>query len=379
MSSIELKVETQDLDFFDKFLRKGLVRPPVDSLRSGGSYDPISRAYQLTYRGHIRKNEKEFVFEIRLSATPDEVHPLDISIELVSPKCRTSEKEIEYLLNLLISRIRKSEKNAKEKPLKTFEYEAHLSTSVYPLKSTIGFGKYKLVPVEKQDEQGWKCKLKFSVEAIGKDDSLTNATIEAKKIVAWLSLVFGKLIRLQSFSEITPDPKPVIHFETIKRPDFRPVKHPFGGEIRIPHDFMELWNNFCSLPSEMHESFVSSCLCYQTAMEMRITHMPVSYQLFITAVEVIARKVVRGGAKKRFVEFICQSLKQLNSQFKKSVGRFYDRRSAFLHEKGIGLGMIPSFGIRSLEDIPFAELWHLEIIVNAALIGFLKNIKNFRP
>ena len=65
MLSLELKLETQDLDFFDKILRKGLVRPPVDSLRSEGSYDPVSRAYQLTYRGHIRKDEKEFVFEMK--------------------------------------------------------------------------------------------------------------------------------------------------------------------------------------------------------------------------------------------------------------------------------------------------------------------------
>ena len=379
MLSIELNLEPQDLEFFDKFLRKELVSPPVDSLRSGGSYDPISRAYQLTYKGHIRKDEKEFVFEIMLSATPKEVHPLGISIELVSSGYKTSEKEIEYLLDLLISRIRQSEKNSKKKPLMTFEYEARLSTSAYPLKSTIGFGKYKLVPTEKQDELGWECKLKFSVEAIDKDDSLTNATIEAKKIAAWLSLVFSKLIRVKSFSKITADPKSEIHFETIERPDLRPVKHPFGGELKIPHDFMELWNNFSALPPEIHESFVSSCLCYQNAMEMELTHMPVSYQLFITAVEVIARKVVEGGAKKRFVQFICQSLKQSNSQFRKSIGRFYDRRSALLHEKGIGLGRIPTFGIRSVEDIPFAELWHLEVIVDAALLGFLKNVENFRP
>jgi hypothetical protein len=279
---------------------------------------------------------------------------------------------MEYLLNLLISRIRESEENAKKKPLKTFDYEARLSTSDNTVKSTIIFGKYKLVPIEKQEGMERMCKLKFSVEAIDKHDSLTNAIIEGKKIAAWLSLVFNKLIRLKSFSEITVDPKPEMHFETIERPDLRPIKHSFGEELRIPHDFMELWNNFCSLPSEMYESFVSSCLCYQTAREMELTHAPVSCQLYVTAIEVIARKVVKGRPTERFVEFVCQSLKRSDKQFRKILREFYGRRSAFLHEKGIGLGMIPSFGIRSLEDIPVTELWQLEIIVNAALIGFLK-------
>lgn len=377
MLSIELKLETQDLDFFDKFLRKGLVRPPVDSLRSQGSYNPGSRAYQLTYRGHIGKDEKEFVFEMKLSATPKDVYPLDLTVELVSPRLETSEEEIESLLDLLVSRIRESEENAKKKPLKTFEYEARLSTSDNTLKSTIIFGKYKLVPIEKQEGMGRICKLKFSVEAIDKHDSLTNAIIEGKKIAAWLSLVLSKLTLLESFSEITVDPKPEVHFETVERPDLRPIKHSFGEELKIPHDFMELWNNFCSLPSEMYESFVSSCLCYQTAREMELTHAPVSCQLYVTAIEVIARKVVKGGPTERFVKFICQSLKRSEKQFRKILRGFYGRRSAFLHEKGIGLGIIPSFGIRSLEDIPVTELWQLEIIVNAALIGFLKNIRNF--
>ena len=370
MSSIELNVDIRDLHFFDVFLRKGLVKPPVVSLRSHGSYSPESKAYQLIYEVHIRKEEKEYDFGIELSATQKKV---SLSVKLVSPKQMISKKERERLLKLFILRIKEAEKNAKDKPLKTFQYEAHLSTSVYPLRSTIQFGKYKLAPLNKRGEQGWECKLRFGVEAIDKDESLTNATVEAKRIVAWLSLAFATLIRLKSFSEITVDPKPVIHFEKIRRPDLRGVKHLFAHELEVPHDFMELWDNFCSLPSEMGESFVSSCLCFQLAMEMRATHPPLSYQLFVTAVEVIAREVIKAGPSKRFVEFICRSLEQSDERFRKLVRRFYDRRSALVHEKGVGLGLIPTFGIRSFDQIPGSELWHLEIYVNAALIGFLKS------
>ena len=380
MTTIKLNVSREDLQYFDKFLSKEIVTPPVDSLRARGSYNRSSGLYQRKYEILIKKDEKEVVFKIGLSATPDKINPLHISAKLTPSGHKFSEKEIEYLLGLLISRIKEAEKNTREKPLETFEYEARLSTSYYPLKSTIEFGKYKLVPSEERDEQAWECKLKFAVEAIDKDYSLTEATIEAKIIAAWLSLVFNILIRFKAFSEITVDPKPTIHYETIERPDFRPVKHSFGGEIKIPKDFMELWNNFYSLPSEIRENFVSSCLCYQVAMEMRTTHAPLSYQLFVTAVEVIAKKVVVGEARARvrarFVDFICQSLKRTDEQFGEKITKFYGTRSAIVHEKGIGLGFIPSFDIRSFEEIPGEELWDLEIIVNAALIGFLSNFKN---
>ena len=342
MLSVELDINPQNLHYFDKFLSEGIVRPPVNSLRAGGSYDRSSGLYQRTYEVLIKKDGKEVVVNITLSATQDKVNPLEISTESMHA-------------------------------CKTFEYEARLSTSYYPLKSTIEFGKYTLVPSEKRDEQGWECKLKFTVEEIDKDYSLTEATIEAKIVAAWLSLVFNILIRLKSFSEITTAPKPITNFETIERPDLRPIKHSFGEEIRIPHDFMELWNNFCSLPSEIREGFISCCLCYQVAMEMRNTHNPLSYQLFITAVDVIAAKVVKEKPTKRFVDFICKNLKQYDKEFINKLRGFYGRRSAILHERGIGLGFIPSFGIESFEEIPHEELWELEIIVNAALIDFLKN------
>ena len=373
MLSVELDINPQNLHYFDKFLSEGIVRPPVNSLRAGGSYDRSSGLYQRTYEVLIKKDGKEVVVNITLSATQDKVNPLEISTESTPLEHKFSEEEIEYLINLLISRIREAEKNTKEKLMKTFEYEARLSTSYYPLKSTIEFGKYTLVPSEKRDEQGWECKLKFTVEEIDKDYSLTEATIEAKIVAAWLSLVFNILIRLKSFSEITTAPKPITNFETIERPDLRPRKHSFGEEIRIPHDFMELWNNFCSLPSEIREGFISCCLCYQVAMEMRNTHNPLSYQLFITAVDFIAAKVVKEKPTKRFVDFICKNLKQYDKEFINKLRGFYGRRSAILHEKGIGLGFIPSFGIESFEEIPHEELWELEIIVNAALIDFLKN------
>jgi len=378
MTTLELDIEPQELHYFDRFLSKGIMGPPVDSLRAEGSYDHNTRTYHRTYRVTIIKDAKTFVFRIELSATSEKINPLNVSIESEPSEHKFSENDVEKLLNLLISRVREAEKKTKEKPLKTFEYEAHLLTSLYPMKSTIEFGKYKLVPVENPTKEGWECKLKFGVEAIDKDYSLTNATIEAKIVAAWLSLIFNIHVHLKSFSEITSDPEPVVHFETVERPDLRPVKHPFGGEIKIPHDFIELWNNFYSLPPKTRESFISSCLCYQVAMEMRMTHIPLSYQLFITAVEVIARKVIGSevGPTKRFIDFICQVLERPNKEFKKRIRRFYNRRSALLHEEGIGLGFVPSFGIRSFQAVPMEELWDLEIIVNAALIGFLKACKN---
>jgi hypothetical protein len=329
------------------------------------------------YRVTIIKDAKKIVFRIDLSATSEGINPLNVFIESEPLEHKFSENDVEKLLSLLLSRIREAEKKTKEKPLKTFEYEAHLLTSEYLLKSTIEFGKYKLVPVENSTLEGWECKLKFSVEEIDKDYSLTSATIEAKIIAAWLSLIFNIHIHLKSFSEITPDPEPVINLETIERPDLRGVKHSFGGEIKIPHDFIELWNNFYSLPPKTRESFISSILCYQVAMEMRMTHIPLSYQLFVTAVEVMAREVIGSevGPTKRFIDFICQVLERSDEEFKKRIRGFYKRRSALVHEKGIGLGFVPSFDIRSFQAVPMEEIWDLERIVNATLIGFLKAYK----
>lgn len=379
MPTLELDIKPHELHYFDKFLNKEIMEPPVNSLKAGGSYDYNTKTYNRTYKVTIIKDEKTIVFKIELSAISEKIKPLKISIESKPSEHRFSEIEVEKLLKLLISRVKEAEKKTKEKPVKTFEYEARLLTSVYLLKSTIEFGKYKLVPVENPTKAGWECKLKFSVEAIDKDYSLTNATIEAKIVTAWLSLILNIYIHLKSFVEITPDPEPTIHFETVERPDLRPVKHPFGGEIKIPHDFIQLWNKFYSLPPKTRESFISSCLCYQLAMEMRMTHIPLSYQLFVTAIEVIAREAIGSEAKptKRFIEFICQILNRSEKEFRKRVRLFYSRRSAILHEKGIGLGYIPSFDIRSFQAVPMRELWDLEIIVNATLIGFLKTYKKF--
>ena len=66
---------------------------------------------------------------------------------------------------------------------------------------------------------------------------------------------------------------------------------------------------------------------------------------------------------------------QPDKEFRKRVRRFYRRRSAILHEKSVGVGFVPSFGIRSFQAVAMGELWDLEIIVNAALIGFLKASK----
>lgn len=350
---------------------------PVNSLRAEGSYDYNKKTYNRTYKVIIEKDEKTISFLIELSVIREKLNPIKISLESKPLEHNFSENEVKNLLDVLISRIRAAEKKTKEKPMKTFEYEARLATLVYPIKSTIKFGKYKLVPVETQTKEGWECKLKFNVEAIDKNHSITDATVEAKIIAAFLSLVFSKQISLKSFSEITLDPKPITNFETVDRPDLRPVKHLFAGELRIPHDFKELWKNFYSLSQKARESFISSCLCFQVAMEMRMTHIPLSYQLFVTTIEVIAREIIGSDVKptERFIEFIFQNLDPSDKELRKRARRFYGKRSAILHEKGIGLGFIPSFDIRSFETVPMRDLWELEIFVNAALIGFLKSFK----
>lgn len=232
MLSMKLDVSPQDLHFLDKFLRRNLAKPPVDSLRSHGSPSADLKVYRLQYQGHIRIDEKEYVFEVRLSADQDEISAVDISVKSASPKWGTSEEEKADMLRELVSRIRESEQNTKEKLLKTFDHEAHLSTSIYPLESTVEFGQYKLSPLEKRGDEGWECKLTFRVEAIDEDDSVTYATIEAKKMAAYLSTIFGTTIRFRSLSETTVDQKAEIHLEKIERPDLRPVKRPFASELK---------------------------------------------------------------------------------------------------------------------------------------------------
>ena len=82
MATIKLNVSREDLHYFDKFLSKEIVTPPVDSLRAHGSYNRSSRLYQRKYEILIKKDEKEVVFKIGLSATPDKINPLHISAKL---------------------------------------------------------------------------------------------------------------------------------------------------------------------------------------------------------------------------------------------------------------------------------------------------------
>jgi len=381
MTTIILKIAKTDLAYFDKFLSKAIMKSPVNSLRAIGQYDRNLNIYHRMYEVLIRKDEREIVFEISLSATSEKVNPLDISTKSVSTNYKFSKEETKELLDLLTSRIREAEKNTKLKPMKTFEYEAHLSTSIYPLKSTIKFGKYKLIPSDKRDEQGWGCKLRYFVESIDEDFSLADATLEAKTIAAWLSVIYNIDIRFKGFSKTTPDPEPIINYETIKRPDLRPVKHAFAEELKIPYDFISFWKNFYSLPPEIKAGFISSCLCYQVAMDLRLKYSALSYQLFVTAVEVIAKRVVSyASVQKRFIEFICRSINQIpQKQFQKKLEKFYGIRSAIVHENGIGFGFLPSLDIRTFDEIPGEELWELETIVNAALLGFLENPFKIEP
>lgn len=206
---------------------------PVTTLRAQGSYDPDKKEFNRTYEITIKQEEKSIAFLIELSVIRNKLNPLKISVDTKSQKHAFSKKEEKNFLNLLISRVKTAEKKTKEKPMETFEYEARLLTFVNPIKSTVKFGKYKLVPVETPTKEGWECKLKFNVESIDKNHSITDATVEAKIIAAILSLIFGSQISFKSFSEITPDPKPKINYEKIVRPDLRPVKHSFREEQKF--------------------------------------------------------------------------------------------------------------------------------------------------
>ena len=254
---MQLNIKPQDLYFFDIYLRELLIAKPVNSLHSKGILTEKPKGIQLIYEVTIKKNGEDIVFEIQLVATQKKIEPLQIRAITFD-----SIEEKETFSEMLISRITEAERKSKEKPMKKFEFEAHLSTGFYPIRSTVEFGKYRLSPLAERSEIGCMCKLRFPVHAINKDDSLTWATYEAKQIAAFLSLVIGVLVRFQTFSEITQDITPITNFEEIDRPDLRPVKHPFAGELKIPSDFFEIWNNFQSLHPDIRVAFNSSCIWF---------------------------------------------------------------------------------------------------------------------
>ncbi len=106
--------------------------------------------------------------------------------------------------------------------------------------------------------------------------------------------------------------------------------------------------------------------------------MGIAYLLFVTAIEVISKKVIdKARAGTRFKEFICQNIGRSDAEFRNQLGRFYSQRSDVLHTEGVGLGFMPIGGIISFQVVSGTDLWRLEIIVNAALIGFLKNTEIF--
>ena len=116
MTTLELDIEPQELHYFDRFLSKEIMGPPVDSLRAEGSYDHNTRTYHRTCRVTIIKDARTFVFRIELSATSEKINPLNVSIESEPSERKISENDVEKLLNLLISRVREAEKKTKENP-----------------------------------------------------------------------------------------------------------------------------------------------------------------------------------------------------------------------------------------------------------------------
>jgi len=126
-----------------------------------------------------------------LTVIKEKFKPLKISIESKPLAHTFSENEVKHLVDVLISRIRIAEKKTKEKPMKNYEYEARLATLVNPIRSTIKFGKYKLVPIETPTTEWWRCKLKFSVESIDKQISIPDATMEA--------IIIGERVGLKDY------------------------------------------------------------------------------------------------------------------------------------------------------------------------------------
>jgi hypothetical protein len=365
---LKLNIEPDDVYYFDIYLRELLGKTPMNSLRSNGSETEKSKGYQLTYEIKFIEDSIETVFEIQLIFTQTEVKPIIIN----TPKYDSTEVK-EALHELLISTINEAERKTIKKPMKKFEIEAHLSTGHYPIKSTIEFGKYRLSPIEERSEKGWLCKLRFQVEAINKQNSHTWATIEAKQIAAFLSVIFCKLIQLHKFSDVTEDLPSVINYDEIDRPDLRPVKHPFSGELMIPRDFLEIWDNFQSCSPKIRDAFISSCMCFQVAKEINVKYSGISYTIFVTAIEIISKQVIkRTRPTARFKEFICDNIGRSDDDFRGQLGRFYSDRSDVLHNVGIGMDFSPIDGIRSYQVVSGKDHWRLEIYVNAALIGFLK-------
>lgn len=369
MINLKLNIPIQDLYFFDIYLRELLIKKPATSLGTHGSSTTKPHGYNIKYEVGFKKNDEEIKFEINLQKTKNEIKPISISV-----KNDVSSKRIEYFKELIVSRIREAERKAIQKPMKKFEYEAQLSTGHYPIKSTIKFGKFTLSPLNERNEKGWLCKLNFTVEAINKRNSETWALFEVREITALLSLIFCKIIQFYKFTEPTAIIENKTNYEEIVRPDLRPVKHPFAGELKIPNDFQELWNNYQSLSPDLRNSFTSSCICFQTAKEMNITQNAIAYTLFVTAIEVISDKVIDSRkTAKRFKLFISENIGKSDSDFMNKLGRFYGQRSTVLHNVGIGMGILTMDGIISFDVVSGSELWELEIITNAALIGWLKN------
>ena len=366
MTFVELTIASEDLYYFDKFLRQALINIPTSTLRSRGESIDL-QSYQLTYEGHTQINEQEVIFELKLTATEHSISPVEINV-----RTDVSKEEEAKLLKLIYQSIQTAKEQTNKKSMVPFEYEARLSTPNYTLKSTLNFGTYKLCPLNGQVSM---CKLKFKVDAVDKDETLEKAHVEAKLFSAFLSVIFGILVTPKEVTNIiSSDPIPILNLEQIHRPDLRGVKHSFMSELKNPTDFIKLFQNLYSMPKEIQESYFSGCLCFQTAMEMEGIYQPLSYQLFVTTIEVIAREVIQGSARTKFVNFITQRLDKKDSSFIDQLQAFYDRRSALVHEKGVGLGRIPSFGLRSYQLVHGRDLWQLEVIVNVALIGFLLNV-----
>lgn len=153
MKTLNLDINLQDLHYFDSFLEKEIMGYPVNSLRANGSYDNKKKIFNRIYKIKISKDEKIISFLIELTVIKNKLYPIKISIESKSLNHPFSENEVKNLLDILTSRIKTAKKKTKEKPMKTFEKEARLSTFERPIKSTIKFGKYKIVPVERPTKE----------------------------------------------------------------------------------------------------------------------------------------------------------------------------------------------------------------------------------
>lgn len=380
-TKVDVFVDDSSSTVFVKYLQKRL-RAIANGLSSEGSFDPSTRKHKLTMKSNIKLDGITHPFTMYLEKNRSGIDSINVIVRC--PKGKESLQLSKRALSMLETEIKNAKEDARRRPLKSFNFEARLDSNLNPMKSTVKFGKYEIAPATKRADGtpipqksnilvrgGFEFKLRFAVRALDDDDAFQIAMLEAKKMAAWLSLIFHLDIEFKLFSGMTKDEVEWgVHYEEISRPDFRFIYRATMEELRIPMDFHELWNALCSLPGDLHNRFMNSCFNYQAALALQTRFPRLSYVLYIEAINIISRR----QGRKNFSNFVCKQLGTQATELVNSLKYLYSRRSAYLHGHGVGPGRI--FGLSTPlineEEAYFTqELSTLEKLVNASMISFL--------